>query len=134
MLERYLIPLAPFVFAALAILLCLFHTVTTGSEIRQWKHRSRGLNAMEAGALREIQTKIAELSERLQEVEDRTGMLAPPLPPQSGLNVNKRAEVLRLARRGESPEKIAALVRLPRREVELLLKIRAVAAASGVSS
>jgi hypothetical protein len=134
MLDRYLIPLAPLVFTGLAILLCLFHTVTTGNEIRQWKTRSRGLHASESGALRELQTKVADLNERLREVEDRAGMLAPPAPNPVGLNVNKRTQVLRLARRGETPEKIAALLGLPKREVELLLKVRAVAAASGVSS
>ena len=133
MLDRYLIPLAPFVFAGLAILLCLFHTVATGSEIRTWKSRSRGLHKSEGTALRGLEVKIADLNERLRDVEDRTGMLAPPLPPMSGLNVNKRTQVLRLARRGEPPENIAALLGLPRREVDLLLKVQALAAVSGGS-
>jgi hypothetical protein len=45
--------------------------------------------------------------------------------PSSGLNLGKRTLVLRLARRGDSPDHIAATLHLPRREVELLLKIHA---------
>jgi hypothetical protein len=131
LLERYFIPLAPYVFTALAILLCLFHTITTGTEIRCWKSWSRSRHAAEASALRELETRIADLSERLREVEDRTGMLGPPVPPKSGLNMSRRTQVLRLARRGEHPDNIAALLGLPRREVELLLRVRALAAGAG---
>ncbi len=130
MLDRYFIPLAPYALAALGLLLCMFLTVVTGSEIRRLKSSLGNRRATEARIGRELETKVAELSERLRDAEDRTGMLAPPVPPQSGLNVNKRTQVLRLARRGERPENIAALLGLPRREVELLLKVHALAATS----
>jgi hypothetical protein len=45
--------------------------------------------------------------------------------PSTGLNLGKRTLVLRLSRRGDSPDHIAATLHLPRREVELLLKIHA---------
>jgi hypothetical protein len=99
------------------------------------KSSLRGRRANEASVGREIEIKVAELSERLRETEDRTGIISPPVLPQSGLNVNKRSQVLRLARRGERPENIAALLGLPRREVELLLKVHALAASgSGTNS
>jgi hypothetical protein len=135
MLERYFIPLAPYALAALGLLVCMFLTVATGSEIRRLKSTLRGRRANEASVGREIEIKVAELSERLRETEDRTGIISPPVLPQSGLNVNKRSQVLRLARRGERPENIAALLGLPRREVELLLKVHALAASgSGTNS
>ncbi len=43
--------------------------------------------------------------------------------PKASLNLNKRTQVLRMSRRGERTENIAASLSLPRREVELLLKI-----------
>ena len=46
-----------------------------------------------------------------------------PCPPRSGLNLNKRSQVIRMSRRGEQAEKIAASLNLPQREVELLLKV-----------
>jgi hypothetical protein len=40
-----------------------------------------------------------------------------------GMNLTKRSQVLRLHRRGESPEQIATSMDVPRQEVELLLKV-----------
>ncbi len=66
---------------------------------------------------------MAELSARVLDTEERTGVLVPPIPPRSGLNLNKRSQVIRMSRRGEQAEKIAASLNLPQREVELLLKV-----------
>ncbi len=136
MLERYLIPLAPYVLAALGLSVCLFLTVSMESELRRLKCKWGGRGAAEAGIARELQTKVAELSERLRDAEDRAGMLvAAPVPPKSGLNISKRTQVLRLSRRGEQAENIARLLGLPRREVELLLKVHALAVTgSGTNS
>jgi hypothetical protein len=51
-----------------------------------------------------------------------------PVPPPSGaprssFNLSKRSQALRMHRRGEAPEQIAASLDLPRQEVELLLKV-----------
>jgi hypothetical protein len=43
--------------------------------------------------------------------------------PRAALNLSKRSQALRLHRRGESPEKIAAALEIPRQELELLLKV-----------
>ncbi len=45
-------------------------------------------------------------------------------PPRSGINLNKRAQVLRLHRRGESVPTIAAALGIAQKEVELLLKVQ----------
>ena len=134
MLERYFIPLAPYVVAALGLLVCLFWTISSDSEIRRLKSKLGGRRKADAGLARELQIKLAELSDRLRDAEDRAGMLPPPLPLPSSLNVGKRTQVLRLARRGEPPQKIAALLGVPLREVELLLKVDALAAQASASS
>jgi hypothetical protein len=66
---------------------------------------------------------LANLGERVQEAEQRAGVLVAPTPPKSGLNLNKRVQVIRMSKRGERAEMIAASLDLPRREVELLLKV-----------
>jgi hypothetical protein len=83
--------------------------------------------AAETRLVRELETKVADLSERLRDAEDRAGMLSAPVPPKSGLNVNKRTEVLGLSRRGEQAGNIGSLLGVPKREVELLLKVYALA-------
>ena len=40
-----------------------------------------------------------------------------------GMNLSKRSQVLRMHRRGESPDQIATSLEVPRQEVELLLKV-----------
>ena len=127
MLERHLIPLAPYGLTALAFFACLFLALSTDSKLRRLKATLGRQQASEAKIVRELEIRVAELSERLRDAEDRTGMLVAPVPPKSGLNVNKRTEVLRLSRRGEQAENIVALLGVPRREVELLLKVYALA-------
>jgi hypothetical protein len=46
------------------------------------------------------------------------------------LNLSKRTQAIRLSRRGESADKIAAALNLPSREVQLLLKAQQLAARS----
>lgn len=50
---------------------------------------------------------------------------AEPLPaaPRSGMNLSRRSQALRLRRKGETPQKIAEALDMPRQEVELLLKV-----------
>jgi len=134
MMERYLIPLIPYALAALSFAACLFLTVTMESEMRRLKSSWAGGRASEARIARELETKVAELSERLREAEERAGMLAAPVLPKSSLNVNKRTQVLRLWRRGEQADNIARLLGLPLREVELLLKVHALAVAGAAAS
>ncbi len=80
--------------------------------------------------VRELEHEIAaaraaleEFRVALREAQDHAGLLVPPTPPPSGLNLGKRAQALRLHRRGDSPESIAAALGLPRSEVELLVKV-----------
>jgi hypothetical protein len=136
MLGRYLIPLAPFLLIGINSVLCLFFFLCLEHEMRILKLRSdRRLNAQQS-ASNELKAQVAELTARVLETEERTGVLVSPVPPKSGLNLNKRSQVIRMSRRGEQAEKIAASLNLPQREVELLLKIysRVVYSSSEISS
>jgi hypothetical protein len=44
-----------------------------------------------------------------------------------GLNLTKRAQALRMHRRGDPPEQIAALLEMPLQEVDLMLKVQGIA-------
>ena len=84
---------------------------------------------IDARAKRE-RRKTEEMVERLRaaapppvaETEDAPAPLAPPRP---GFNLNKRVHAVRMARRGEDISHIAAALGVPRREVELLLRVHA---------
>jgi hypothetical protein len=67
--------------------------------------------------------QLTEASERLQLQLEEAPRTAPVSQPGQSLNLNKRGQVLRMQRRGESPETIAAALRIPQNEVTLLLKV-----------
>ncbi len=75
-----------------------------------------------------VDQRFSNIETRIRSSEERAAVLVPPSPPRSGLNWNKRAQVIRLSRQGEKPSGIAAVLQLPRAEVELLLKVEKMAA------
>ena len=123
MLDRYLIPLAPFLLIGINSVLCLFFYLCLDSEMRALRNRSKRSDVAQRAVTQELKAQIAQLNVRMREAEDRAGLLVPPAPPKSGLNLNKRTQVIHMSRRGEQAEKIAASLNLPTREVELLLKV-----------
>lgn len=124
MLGRYLIPLAPFLLIGIHSIVSLFFFLSLDHEMRLVRRGAKRRHAAQEAATGELKTQLAELAARVLEAEERTGVLVPPAPPKSGLNLNKRTQVIRMSRRGERAENIAASLNLPQREVELLLKIQ----------
>jgi hypothetical protein len=71
--------------------------------------------------------RIDELSERLEEAWQREPVAAAPVVSavlRSGLNLNRRVQALRMMRRGEDVSHIAAVLGVPRREIELLIRVQ----------
>ena len=64
-----------------------------------------------------------ESLERQAEDFPRPPAEAGPGAVTAALNLNKRAQVLRMHRRGDPPERIATLLEVPRQEVDLLIKV-----------
>jgi hypothetical protein len=80
-----------------------------------------------------------DLRERLGEREDGRPAPAGWAPEGAGVNWNRRGQVLRLRRRGRTVEEIAATLKMPRGEVELMVKVyelsqRVAGASAGGSS
>jgi len=70
--------------------------------------------------------QVLEATERLRSALVEDAPVSVPSARQA-LNLNTRGQVLRMRRRGENPETIAAALRLPRNEVDLLLKVHQLA-------
>ncbi len=107
--------------AGLAACLYLF-----ASAKRDWRTaEKRWIARLETagGEVEKLRGEIEELRVRVRDAEENTGMLVPPPPVLSGLNLGKRSQAIRLARRGRVPAEIAAELQIPAREVELLLKV-----------
>jgi hypothetical protein len=63
--------------------------------------------------------------ERLRESVNRLEAARPAPPTGTGINLTKRAQVLRMHRRGEPVSSIAAALETPSNEIALLLKVHA---------
>lgn len=71
-----------------------------------------------------LESKLTDLTEKLHEIDhaldrSRDSMAESALGPMQG----KRIAVIRMAQKGEAPDKIATSVGMPQNEVELLLKV-----------
>jgi len=131
MLERLWLPLSYYLLLAGGLSACLYLFLVLKREVRKletrWSQRYQRLE----GTIRSMRTELDEVKNRLREAEERAGMLVPPAPLRSGLNLSKRTQALRMAARGESPEHIAAALSLPDSEVQLLLKVQRMVAGQG---
>ena len=67
--------------------------------------------------------QVLEAAERVRTEREETARPTPVAAAGQPLNLNKRGQVLRMRRRGEKPESIAAALSIPRNEVDLLLKV-----------
>jgi hypothetical protein len=107
-------PLTQYVCLALTLTVCLTLSLSLKREIDVVRRSSRDAAAATAAAL------AAEVTALKRE---REGGEAPMAAGQD-LNLTRRAQALRMQRRGESAATIAAALRVPRNEIDLLLKIQ----------
>jgi septal ring factor EnvC (AmiA/AmiB activator) len=81
-------------------------------------------------ALQNISQRVESLATELRDFEEQTpktrGALSVAAKSRTALNLTKRAQALRMHRRGDPPDQIAALLELPLQEVVLLLKVQSI--------
>jgi hypothetical protein len=96
---------------------------------QRWMNRAQAVQS-ELGRMRGT---VLDLKRRLDETERRAEFLSPPAVSQSSLNLNRRAQAIRMLRRGAHAEQVSAALSIPVKQVELLLKVSQLAAASSDS-
>ena len=114
-------PLTPYATIALALaasLACFLSTKTEVCRLRRVANRSQ----------QELQHKMEEMETAMAGLSRQPEEPALPAPPQAvtlrpSLNLTRRTRALRMRRRGETVESIAAALAAPRNEIELLLKV-----------
>jgi|SRR5271155_3888972 len=120
MLERSFILFGSYAFQAAGCIVCLVVFLSLKKELHALRTRVARLD---------FTLRLDAMNTRLNEAEER-GAPWIPAPARRSVNLSKRSQVIRLSRRGEPVETIAATLDLPRREVELLLKVQQASAAS----
>ncbi len=108
------------VFAVLAITgTCLLYTFLLHMNVRTLaRHGRRQREEFEARL-----AEVLDATEQLRREREEGAQPSPAPAAAQPLNLNKRGQVLRMRRRGEMPETIAAALSIPRNEVDLLLKV-----------
>jgi len=132
MLEHYLIPLAPLVLLALSLIACLIFLTLLDREVRLLKSSALRGGETDSVIAKEFRLKVEELSARVRDVEERINIQPEPVALRPSLNLNRRTQVIRMSRRGEASSTIAASLAMPRKEVELLLKVHGLTASSSI--
>ena len=84
------------------------------------------LDRIESGEqkFRELIAEFKSLETRMEAVRMEAGLLVPPEPPRSGLNLNRRSEALWRLRKGETAGEVAATLGVPVAEAQLLEKVQ----------
>lgn len=98
--------------------------------VRTANRRTDELQSQTETALRGAEANMEELKAELRELGQQPVVTMTPGIPRPGLNLTTRSQVLRLHRRGETPEQIAKFLLVPRQEVDLLLKVHSIVLAS----
>jgi hypothetical protein len=120
-LDWILHPAISYTLLTIGLSLCLFLFASLKRDLLATESRcQKKLAAMEA----EWRERVQTLDEQWKELSEAAGLLVPPAPTRSGLNLNKRSQALQMSRRGEKPQDIAAALSIPQNEVELLVKIQ----------
>jgi Flp pilus assembly protein TadB len=127
--ESVLISVVPLLLlgaGAVAAAMLFFSLRRENGELRR---RMATLESTANCALVELQRRLDDLSERLRQAEERPE--SSPAAARSGVNLNNRAQALRMLRRGIDAETVATSLNLPRPEIELLIRVQQLSASSG---
>jgi hypothetical protein len=122
-----LIPLIPYMLIAAGALSSLALFLTLKREIHRLVFRQRT-------RMEEMMARLEEAEQPPQPVAEEPVVTFVPAPLRAGLNLNKRVHAMRMLRRGEDIAHIAAALGVPRREVELLIRVQSIGKARAVNA
>ncbi len=113
-----LTPLAQYAALAAAMVACLALFVGVKFEMAALRRRFEAMGETAGGRLDQMEEALKNLRETFVDAGERA------VAEKPGLNLTRRAQALRMYRRGEAAPTIAAALKAPRNEIELLLRIQ----------
>jgi hypothetical protein len=113
-----------------AVALSFFGLVRAKALVRDAEKRGKvGQQQCEA-VLESLRESQNSLTVELREIRQQTPIAVGSTPAKSGLNLTKRSQAIRMHRRGDPPDRIAAALDIPLQEVDLLLKVHRIVIAN----
>ena len=106
---------------ALAMSILAFFQTTSCARVLERRARERE-GQLEA-AVEATKETVEGLATEVHDIQQQTPIVPVSRAPRTTLNLSKRSQALRMHRRGDSPDRIAAVLEVPRQEIELLLKV-----------
>ena len=104
----------------IAYILVMALFVKSRRDVKRLRERAEESARSAAVEVMNISQQVQDIRSIVRKIEETPGTPAPAL---HGINLNKRAQALRMYRRGETIPSIAAALRTPTHEVQLLLKL-----------
>jgi hypothetical protein len=111
-------PLAQYGMLAAGLVACLVLFMAMKVEMCTELQSAKESRDTLAAHVQEMESALGHIRQSVTDIEERPGAVSP------GLNLTRRAQALRMHRRGESVETIAAALSAPRNEIDLLLKLQ----------
>jgi hypothetical protein len=102
---------------------CLVVLLHAKALIRRAALRSGARHEEIDATLSTLRDSLDGLAQRLEAIELRPAGTATSAAPGPGLSLTMRTQALRLHRRGDSPQQIAAALSVPVQDVDLLVKV-----------
>ena len=119
-LDWILSPITSYAVIALALVACIACFLSIKREIYRLRRAADVAEQAVQRKIEVIESSVAGMAEHQPTAAEL--VLRPPTLRRS-LNLTRRTQALRMRRRGESIESIAAALATPRNEIELLLKV-----------
>ena len=120
-LDWILSPITPYAVIALALFACIAFFLSTKSEVHRLRQAADSTQSALTRKIQEVQSVVAEMHQNQAQAEAPAPVPMPGVRPS--LNLTRRTQALRMRRRGETAESIAAALSTPRNEIELLFKV-----------
>jgi hypothetical protein len=112
------------VFAVAALATSLFAVWRTRAMVNAAEDRMKAVARTVEATLRNWREALDSLAAQVRDLPQSSLPAATSSPLKSGLNMNKRGQVLRMHRKGDAPEQISTALEVPLQEVDLLLKVQ----------
>lgn len=127
-MPSYIQLILPYLLIAVVIGLSLALFVLVKADVRRYGHEWERERDSMLEHQQELKTQIVALETAMREQEQRSENLSAVTVSSAvrpGMNLQRRAQILRLSKRGDNPQQIATTLGMPQNEVELLLKLHA---------
>jgi len=122
-LDWILSPLTSYALVAVALAACIACFISTKSEVHRLRRAATASQDELKQKIEQMESAVSSIGRHQPEPQVIEVPVRPAAAVRPSLNLTRRTQALRMRRRGESIESIAAALSTPRNEIELLVKV-----------